>query len=478
MPSSPSERKLAALAMAGTFAFALALRWLLGRWETLDDGGRGPLWITELYRSGSLACGPGYRELYGWLAAHAGAHVERTVFAANAVLGAATAAVAVALGRAVGLAMPASTLLGAAIALDPVAVRASASESYLVPIAFGVAASAWLVARGVEALATLRRPDAALFFAAAGLVVACAARIDRTGWPALALVPLVAFATPEPDAGLAPMGRLSSRLLRDAKGAALAAGAIVLVVAATSARTLAEALRAVRTATQPFEPRLLVPALLLGALLALRPRGRRALFCALPAMALLAMTSSSLATSSLAAAAHHRLFAAPLLVAVAALLPERLAERTRTFAIGSAALVFLFALSWRDLAGYGLDAQENQIVRRFLDAAPPDAEVVHLGSAGGRLLALPYYEGRALGEPLRGSALDADAAALPAGRGAPRYWFRSSLCATGAGAAACARLEASARLRAVGSWTLNAPEGSERPGGGDDPVRVAMFAIE
>src|ERR1043165_10298581 len=65
---------------------AVLLRLAFGFWGPLHVNGQGPLWIRGALDPDALASyGPGYFELFGWVA-HLATPPDRAIFAANALL--------------------------------------------------------------------------------------------------------------------------------------------------------------------------------------------------------------------------------------------------------------------------------------------------------------------------------------------------------------------------------------------------------
>jgi dolichyl-phosphate-mannose--protein O-mannosyl transferase len=126
---------------------ALGLRLGLGPWGPLHVNGHMARFIEGPLRHPAeiAAYGPGFAELFGPIAWLAPANPDWAIFAGNAVLSALMAPLAYAIARLVGLNRVAAGAAGLLLAIDPVAIRGGATESYFPIIMFLATAAAVLL---------------------------------------------------------------------------------------------------------------------------------------------------------------------------------------------------------------------------------------------------------------------------------------------------------------------------------------------
>lgn len=462
---APSRSTVAALLVS---ALALALRLALGPWETFHGNGQGPMWIASVLGRGwaNSGYGEGYAHWYRPVAVLAGPHVERAVFAENAVLGAASAGVVLSLAEALGAPLAGAVLAGLAVAIDPYAIRASTSETYLVPIFFGVHLAALAALRsGGDLRARRLLPGAAR-------VVACALLVDRTvavhpaGWPLAALVPAFVLARAD-DPADAPTW-LARRAL-DTRHAALVASSALAALAGLSFDSLLDVWNAARSSSI-ISGRLihfdrLRPALLLP-LLTSRPRTLAALPLAVGGVLTPLLWARAYAALPEFELAFVRMCAPAVLLPVLVALPRALTRRAALPAAGAIGLALFLHHRWPDLARPSTEQLENQLVREAL-RAHPGCQLAHVDRAGQRLLALPTYEGHRVGDP----------PVPPGGARCTLYW-RGSICAgTGVGPA-CEAAERELTLSPLGRWELPARASMRGLGYATDPVVVELFRAD
>lgn len=483
------DRRAWLAAYAGITAIALAVRLLFGPWESFHGNGHGPLWIAWLYRPDELRpeYGHGYVELYHWLARAAGTHVEQAVFAANATLGALTATAALGLARSLGMTLRVALIASLLFALEPLAVRMDASESYLVPIMCGVLTAALLAARGIGALERHARVQAALFLGATGFVVAQTARIHPCGWAALALVPLVAFA--RAPAGAAHPDPSPRGLRSAALAAARAGGVIAAIVAVFSGPTLWNVWRSARALPAVTDGQLrlttagltTIVALVAGAgLLALRRPARSSLMWAIPAVLLAGVTAALYAALPLFFLAYQTLFLPAVIMAVAWAIPPRALERSPWFVAAAALPPVLLAVTWARLAPIPTDGLENRLIRAFVRAMPRDCAIAWVERVPPRrVLELPLYEGLAVGARPPSIRLAGSGGALDVHAYKSRciYYYRGSLCHSAEGAPVCRAVEGDVPLTPVAAWSLPARPSMRDLRYDSDPVVVEMFQL-
>jgi hypothetical protein len=119
-------------------AVALGLRLALGPWGPLHVNGHGARFVAGAVRApeGIAAYGPGYREIFAPIAALAPSSPDWAIFACNALFSTLVTPLAFAIGRMTGLAASAACAAALLLAIDPIAIRMGATETYFAAIAF------------------------------------------------------------------------------------------------------------------------------------------------------------------------------------------------------------------------------------------------------------------------------------------------------------------------------------------------------
>ncbi len=461
----PGRRELSAA--AGVFLAAAALRTALGAWGPLHVNGQAPLWIRgALVPSELHYYGPGYAELFGLLA-RAGPAPDTAIFAANVVLSALVPVLGYAIARGARLSRPAALAGAALLALDPVAVRISATEAYFVPIAALTAAAAGLLFSAARAWRRRDRLAAAAGWLAAGLFAAAAARIHPVAYLPVALVPLVALA-----------GLRRRRALRTLVGFAVATAAIGGTVLITSGGPVLQgltqpSLRPVLPMLQPLFG-LAAAAIVTAVLLRRFPGLALAGFAGGAAMLL---TRDVYSQHPLWQAAYDRLFAVALALGAASLV-ACLPRARMALGAGGALVplgVLLAAGPW--LTEPTTDQLEYLWVREVLRGLPSDCRPAAVTRAGDRVAELPdYVIGWPRAEPVRARSLGAGS--VLAGAPGCTVYVRGSLCSSREGAPLCAAIEGSAGLEPIASTGLPARPSYAGFGYETDPVTVAAYRVK
>lgn len=446
------------LALVATTLVALLRRLLVGV-GFFHQNGQGPDWVLGALRGDGTDYGPGYAEVFGAVAARA-ARPDLAVFGAMGVLSATAPVAAWVLARSLGAPRPVALALAAVPAVDPVLARLSGSESY-----FGAIASLCLLATATLAagFADARRTPRLLAVAAAALLLAQAARIHPLAWVPCALAPSVVL--------LGPRGSLRAAL-GAAVGLALVEGPLTLPVAqAVLAGRLhsfvpgARALLVERGALAGVG----VTALVVGARFArVGAPARAALGVGGVTVAAAWATDVLRGDARVVEAAHLHLFL-PLLLGAAAVLASSAGRRGAALLLGVA---LVHAARERALLTRPTDAEELAWALTWRETLPPGAEVAAVQRAGERLLTLPLYPGKTA----RPVAIDADGRAVFAE--GPRFYVRTSLCATEEGKARCASFERTHTLRPLDRRTLVTRASLPwlpLPAG---TVDVALFAVD
>jgi hypothetical protein len=453
-------------------AFALVLRCALGSWGPLHVNGHGARFVAGAVRDPAdiAAYGPGYREIFGPIAALAPASPDWAIFACNAAFSALLAPLAFAIGRMTGLGMRAAFVAAFLVAIDPVAIRAGATEAYFWPIAFLCTAASAVLLVALRELDDGGRGRAALLLVAAGLLLAQAARVHPCAWVLMATVPFVLLA------GEAKRSR--DRVLM-ALAAAAVAGGILLV---TSPTALLDVLGNIRTGTvfRPPAPSpwpLLWIALPAAAYARLAPRPWLAVPAGISVAAML-LTRHAFDASWIWEQAYFRLYLTMPILAVLACVPSPWLRRA-WITVPAAALIVCawMRFGWPVVAARSTEQLEYRWVREQLARLPPECRVVHVASAGKRYLMLPTYAG----PPRAAVAVDVrrdrtvDAALAPA---PCRYYVHGSLCSTPDGRPACDAIERRLVLVPTARASFPAARTFETFGHDTDPVEAWIARIE
>jgi hypothetical protein len=467
--SRPRSALLPASAVA---VLALVLRLALGPWGPLHVNGHGPRFVAGAARDPAdiAAYGPGYRELLGPIAALAPSSPDWAIFACNALFSALLPPLALAIGRMTGVAASAAFVAAMLLAIDPIAIRMGATEAYFAAIAFlctGASAAMLLALRETAAGGRWR---ATACLVAAGLLLAQAARIHPCAWVVMATVPFVVLAG---DAG---SGR---RRILVCLVAATVSGGVLLF---TSASVLLDVLGNVRTGTV-LRPRPPLWSPLLGIALAaavyavFAPRRWLALPAAISVAAMI-MTRHAFDASWIWEHSYFRLYLTLPLIAVVACVPPA-ALRRRWAALGAASVLVLAWLRFGlpIVAARSTEHREYRWVREQLRRLPPECRVVHLASAGKRVLMLPTYAG-----PSRATvAMDLrqprtiEAALSPT---ACLFYVHSSLCSTADGRPACEAVERRLTLVPIARASFPAARERETFSHDSDPVETTIARVE
>jgi hypothetical protein len=422
-------------------ALVFFLRQAMQSFAFFHQNGQGAQWIDFAFRGDAGEYGPGYGEVFGWVAR--GRRPDRGVAELQGVLAASIPLSVYAIARCSGAARSTAMVLGAAMAFDPVLARLARSESY-----FSLIAALIFAAAAVVALTDLRHRWLGL--GAAGLLLAQAARVHPLAWVPCALVPLVLLCRP---------GRPRDRVRRTALAA--------LVIAAVAAPLVLPSLRApLPGALGPgFLPgarallaRTWIPIAIGGALatgLAVRfPKvGIRA--WVLAAVCAVAFATDVLrGDAKVVHAAHLLLYLPALIAAISAVQPG----------LALSVVAMIHVLVERPMHALPTDALELQWAMQWREELPRGATVAALQRAEHRLLLLP----------LTGDALPV---AVPL-ESTPAFYYRSSLCFTPEGAPECVMFESTHKLRMISARRLPSIASlpwAPMPAG---EIEVALFAVE
>lgn len=422
------------------------------------QNGQGPDWIAAALRGDAGEYGPGYPELFGWIATRA-RRPDLAVFVAQELLAGTVPVAGFLLLRAVGATRAVALAVGALLTLDPVLVRLARSESY-----FGTIVALLFLAAAMLATAFAEETRAPRLAAALGaaLLIAQAGRIHPLAWVPCALIPLVVVTLP---------GR--RRPIETGGIALVCATAAALFVLPTMRAALGGALGHdfLPGARALFAERLwpfglaLVSVVGLALPHATRPLARPVGVVAFTVVIAVA-TNVVRADAPVIRSSYLHLFAPTVLVGLAVL-----ARWRATLWLGLVAAVVHAALDRRTTV-LPTDARELAFALEWRETLPTDAEVAALQRAGDRVLTLPLFPGRtAVAVPL---SRDGDARFTRP----TRFYVRTSLCATAEGAPLCSAFESTHTLRPLTRRTFEARASLPWLPLPPHPIEVVVFAVE
>ncbi|MCS6898637.1 MAG: hypothetical protein RMJ98_07455 [Myxococcales bacterium] len=460
------------LGLEGALALLiLALLTLIGRRLLIParffhQNGQGPLWVeAAAYGDLSFSYGPGYPELFGWLAGAFPGASERAIFEATALLGALVPPAGVLLALSSGTTAGGAWVVGGCLALHPLLGRLSRGESYL-----GVQIALLTVAAAALARAGRIRGRPWLLAGAvvgAGLLVAQAARVHPTSWLAGATVPLVLLAQP---------GSVTGRGKRTVLAGAGVGGMVLL--------TSGQALWGVYQGPlgQQWRPSSLVSltfpwlGLVLCGGLAWRLRRHPGLLLALAAggAALGVLQSADMLRLNFPWIADaYRLQFLPVLLAsgaatLATIRKRRFWAPATLATVGVAAVVF----RWPEYTTVPTDVREQAWAQGWRETIPPGSSITYLSRAGERIVMLPLDRERWHVQALT-TGQETTVPRLPTGG----YYYRSSLCSTPEGRPVCEALEQGGSLEAVVEQVLPGIASLPWLPLPRDPIRVGLYRV-
>jgi hypothetical protein len=471
----PRTLRTAAL-LLGLGGLTLALAYGVAGPSFFHQNGHGPNWIG--YALGQpCPYGPGYQELFGWLARLRPSNPEPLVFACNATLAACCPPAAWLVARRTGANALLAWAIALAAALDPLLWRMAPSESYYVPCTLLPLAAA-AIALGVP---TLRAWSvrSLLAVAAATLLLAQAARVHPVAWVAVAVFPLVF---------LARRGAVRRTLVH--AGIALAMVGVVVALACGPALLgvlsgeMGERYRQWRGGSGVELKTAAVVAVAVACVLLPWLRGR-----AIPRVAALAVVAgaSTLGTSLLAVdvdwlrSAHWHPFAAAF-VAAGVGVAGRFARTPGRLGVAAglvvAAALLNVAMHARWATELPTDALELRLALGWRPQLREDARLVAVSTAGVMSLDLPVYERDTGvgGTPL----VRLDVTGAPPGLtsfGDDVLYYRSSLCSTAAARAWCDGLESTAVLTPLSVDELPARPSTHATAYDAPRIRVGLYRV-
>jgi hypothetical protein len=408
------------------------------------QNGHGPHWI-DVALCRTSAYGPGYQETFGWAAWATAPAAERGVFVAHQALSALVPSMVLLLSRLASAPRALALASAALVALDPIATRLSASESYFATTTFFVAAAALAIVAGAPRTSHRPRPRVVAGWAGAALLLAHVVRVHPVAWlPAAScvLLPVALARCP-----------LRARLAHAAALGAIVAAATALVsgealVAVAGARIVGEYAAGGQHVGE-WLPVALVAGVAgaVGASLG-RPRAR-GLVLALVLVgpwAVALRLASWMPWAPPLTEAYLRQLVPFGIVTVAALLaraaPTPRPRRVAWLRGGSLALAALGAWHAIAIAPSALErttvAEEQRWALAWRDELGPGDTLVYLGRAGRRVLHLPFYGCLEGGPRVVALGLSEGVDLARVARSARRVrWVATSLCSTEEGRARC-----------------------------------------
>jgi hypothetical protein len=439
------------------------------------QNGQGPLWVEAALLGGDSPYGPGYAEVFGWVAGLSQSAPDRMVFLGMSIVAAAAPAMVWLVSRCSGAELRVAWLLAGWAVVHPLMARLAQGESYL-----AVQQLLILGAATILAWASRKRCQRDRFLwavLAAGLLVAQAARVHPTSWLPAAVVPLVLLTQP---------GRVSGRVLRTT----LAAGGIGVVVAVTASGAMwnvysgplgqqwqPTSLLSVPRITEAHAA--LVAALATVALLG-RPRAHAGLTVVAASTALLVLFSADLLERDVPWVADaYRIQALPVFVATGVASLRVLSfrwQRARGW-LAPLCIVVIAVVStaarWVHHSSVPTDALEQSWAMSWRGTLPEGTQLVYLRRAGDRIVMLPLYSRG----PVQAVGLEsARGLTLPRLRAGTTY-YRSSLCSTPEGSPACAEMERGVDLEVMAEREFPAIASQPWAPLSAGPIKVGLYRV-
>jgi len=463
-------RRSTVFLLLGLTAGGLAARLWFGVWGPLHINGQGPLWVRGALEADALVgYGPGYYELFGWLARRA-ARPDRALFAANAILSSLCPALLYAVARLAGAGRAGAGAAAAALAADGVLARSAASEGYFAALAALLLAVQAALVVSLRADERGERAASGLGLLAAGLFAAAAARIHPMAYLPLAIAPLVL-------AGAARPREWSARL-----GFAITAGAAcAAAVLLTSGQAVVSVVSGSAAAAGALAHAGAEHAVLAGALLlALVPLRRRLDPPWLPAVGIaslcaLAATRGGFLQHPLWTLCYERLFWPGILLGAASLLPHRW-PAAAGLAAGVAAAAAALLPAWPQLRARNTEQLEYAFLAEVLPTAPPGCRLAVLSRVGSRIWSIPDY---LLAGAAGGGAVGVESAAdlQRAARAECVVYVRSSLCSSVEARERCERIEREVPLEPLAARSFPAVPSFVSLPYDRGEVEVAVFRV-
>lgn len=369
-------------------AIAGALRVAFGVFAPWHVNGQGPLWIRGALVPGLLAdYGPGYAELFGWLARRSGTAPDIAIFIANTALSALAAGLLFGVARSAGLSTLVAAAPGCLLAADPVLVRAAASETYFVPMVTLLLAAQWLLLVGATAFTRRDWLTTVLASLGAGFFASAVARLHPSAYLPLAVTPLVILAAP-----CAGSWRTRARFLGLA--VLLVAGAVGLTSAQVVGAGLASILHRQASASVTVSAGEVLAALAVaGSLWVLSSRDSRSWLgiAAIASILGVLATRRAFAQHPLWQASYERVWLPGIALGVAGALATGKSRAIAAFALAGGCIAIPAWRLWPYLNGRTTEQSEYRFLRDQITRAPPGCMVAAVRRAGRRTLDVPDY---------------------------------------------------------------------------------------
>lgn len=471
-------------AVIGLAALTVVTFFVRALWTPADflhQNGHGPSWIEYAACGANPAYGPGFEEVFGWLARRVPSSASEAVFSAQASAAAFGPAFAWAIARCVGCRPITAASLAALVAIEPVLARIVQSESYF---ATGSTLLLWATALLAMGARGARWSSFAFWIGAGGAaaLVAQAARIHPLVWLPCALVPLVLLGGPE--------------TIRRRLGRAALAAAIIGIISTILVLPVMQGIVGGDTGNHwldDFFDQIPIPRLhlahrvaVVGAVVVVglaRDRKEGLLAASAWGAVILTIAYSHIisAVFSIIVWSYPMLFLGPF-ISVMAICLAAIDRSPRQASLVAATLLGVGLLSAATRSGplmrRATDVLEQRYLLRLARDLPPDATVAYLASSpGGPHLAVPLLGGCIAGSPWTQPMTVEDPSSLEYSR-RPTYWYRSGLCSTAGGRDFCDSVESTNTLVELDSTELPARESLEGLGYDAATVRVALYRVE
>ncbi len=447
--------------------FALGLRLGLGAWGPLHVNGMAPFWIAGAAHDPAAiaAYGPGYRELFGRVAALAGVQADFAIFAANACLSALSVTCVFLQARLLGVGVTPALVAGLLLAVDPVSIRMAATEVYFPSIILLCSLA------GVVLLIATQQRVASLGVIAASLLLSQAARIHPCAWGVVAIVPVVLLA--HPGKRIVDRWRLLSTTLLAVMGTLMASSGSVLLDVLGNIRGGMLMLSPVRPSLLPVAAT--VVAAVVYARVASHPR---LAWMAAAALTALFLSRQGYGQSLLWQQCYDRLYFTWSVLAAAALLPEAIGRQRRFWLPGLSVMALLWWFyAWPIVRDRTTDHEEYHWVREQMMSLPASCRVIYLSSVEKRGIVLPGYVRPAGAATVAMHPHEPRTVADALGPTPCLYYVHTSICASREGRPQCDAIEARLGLEVRSRVLLAAHPSSPFLEYDRDPVEMFLATV-
>ena len=457
--------------VSASYAIGLALHPV----AFLHQNGQGPWWVTYAMCIESEH-GPGYRELFEWVAAQSPGQPDLAIFAFHGLLGALWPMWAWLTVRGIGGDRWLATAAAVVVALDPLVGRVVHSESYFATMTSLLFPAAAVLAVGSR-FASKWRWALPLATLTAGLLIAQSARVHPLGWLPAAFVPLVVLVSD---------GTFRSRLTQTV----LVGLGIAIVAGLGTADHIAGVMSS--SLGQQWAPRLSIQSMTQWAMGVVwyglgwtaflvvfsRRKTRAGIYGLLLCLVVCTAAATNLVPHSsptIVAALMYLHLPVAFTLALAGVRELGTSSMQRTLL---AILVVIVGLTWqstrrRTYTELPTDAMEAQFLIENRHLLPNESSVHYLAAQGAqRRVFLPLYGECSEDSPhaLRGGFDDRPIAAGD-------FYLRSSICFTDAGQAVCEDIEAAWRFEELSSASLPARASMQDLDYNSETIDVALLRV-